>query len=49
MKALSLSPEDRHASVLDLQREIVAWQEGLIQGGDLGKMWKQFTGLVGRH
>jgi serine/threonine protein kinase len=49
MKALSLAPEDRHASVLDLQREIVAWQEGLIQGGDLGKMWKQFTGLVGRH
>lgn len=48
MKALQLHREDRHASVQELQREIAAWQEQSATGGELGKLWKQFTGLLAR-
>lgn len=46
LKALSYAAEDRHQSVGDLQREIAAWQDGIAAGADLGKLWKQFTGLL---
>ncbi|MEA3207409.1 MAG: eukaryotic-like serine/threonine-protein kinase [Chthoniobacter sp.] len=49
MKALSYERDDRHASVPELQREIAAWQEGTAAGADLGKIWKQFTGLLGQR
>ncbi len=49
MKALSYAREDRHQSVLELQREIRAWQEGATAGADLGALWKQFTGLLRQH
>jgi hypothetical protein len=48
MKALRLEREQRHASVIELQREVAAWQDGAATGADLGKLWKQFTGLLGR-
>lgn len=47
MKALRLNREDRHASVTELQHEIAAWQEQNASGGELGKLWKQFTGSLG--
>jgi hypothetical protein len=49
MKAMSYARDDRHQSVLELQREITAWQEGAASGGDLGAVWKQFTGLLRPH
>ncbi len=49
MKALSYDPTARHQSVLELQREVAAWQSGLGGGEhDLGALWKQFTGLLHR-
>ncbi len=36
MKALSLSPDDRHATVGELQKDITAWQEGATAHGDEG-------------
>jgi hypothetical protein len=48
MKALSVDREERHASVEDLQKEIAAWREGAL-GGEHGKLWKQFSGMLGRH
>jgi serine/threonine protein kinase len=48
MKALSVDREERHGSVEDLQREIAAWQEG-ASGGEHGRLWKQFSGILGRH
>lgn len=47
MKALRLAREERHATVQELQREIAAWQDQSAAGGELGKLWKQFTGLLG--
>jgi serine/threonine protein kinase len=49
MKALRLAREDRHASVKELQQEIAAWQDQSAAGGELGKVWKQFTGLLSRE
>ena len=50
MKALSLSRDDRHATVRKLQHDIAAWQEGAAAGsGESGGLWKGFTGLLGRH
>ncbi|MCE9611204.1 MAG: FHA domain-containing protein [Chthoniobacter sp.] len=50
MKALSLNRDDRHPTVRTMQQEIAAWQEGAAAGGgDAGKLWKGFTGLLGRH
>ena len=48
MKALSVDREERHASVGDLQREITAWREG-ASSGEHGNLWKQFSGMLGRH
>ena len=48
MKALSIDREERHASVEDLQRDITAWHEGGA-GGEHGRLWKQFSGMLGRH
>jgi serine/threonine protein kinase len=48
MKALSVDREVRHASVTDLQKEIGAWHEG-ASGAEHGKLWKQFSGILGRH
>ena len=48
MKALSVDREERHASVEELQREIAAWHEG-APGGEHGRLWKQFSGMLGRH
>ena len=48
MKALSVDREERHASVEDLQKEISAWHEG-ASSGEHGKLWKQFSGMLGRH
>ena len=49
MKALRLARDERHASVQELQSEIAAWQDQSAAGGELGKVWKQFTGLLGRE
>lgn len=49
MKALSYAREDRHQTVPEMQREITAWQESTTSGGDLGVLWKQFTGLLRHH
>ena len=50
MKALSLDRDDRHPTVRTLQQEIAAWQDGAAAGGtDAAKLWKGFTGLLGRH
>ena len=50
MKALSLARDDRHTTVRALQQEIATWQEGAGGGGtDAAKLWKGFTGLLGRH
>ena len=50
MKALSLARDDRPATVRKLQQEITAWQEGgTAAAGEPGKLWKGFTGLLGRH
>ena len=50
MKALSLSRDDRHATVRKLQYEIAAWQEGAATASaESGSLWKGFTGLLGRH
>ena len=46
-KALSFRREDRHASVAELQKQVRAWQEGLVEA-DGGKRWKGFAGLLGR-
>ena len=35
--------------VRKLQQEIAVWQEGAAGGADTGKLWKGFTGLLGRH
>jgi eukaryotic-like serine/threonine-protein kinase len=48
MKALSVDREERHASVEELQREIAAWHGG-VSGGEHGGLWKQFSGILGRH
>lgn len=48
MKALSVEREERHASVADMQKELIAWREG-VATGEHGKLWKQFTGILGRH
>jgi len=48
MKALRYEPDERHQTVLELQREIAAWQAGLGTESDLGALWKQFTGLLQR-
>lgn len=48
MRALSVEREERHASVGDMQKEITAWREGLATG-EAGKLWKHFTGILGRH
>jgi serine/threonine protein kinase len=49
MKALSNAPEDRPARVVELQQQISAWQHGSAVAIDPAKIWKQFTGLLGRH
>ena len=50
MKALSLARDDRHATVRKLQEDISAWQEAAAAGSaESGKLWKGFTGLLGRH
>lgn len=50
MKAMSLNRDDRHSTVRTLQQEIAAWQDGAAAGGtDAAKLWKGFTGLLGRH
>ena len=50
MKAMSLTRDERHPTVRTLQQEIAAWQEGAAAGGtDAAKLWKGFTGLLGRH
>jgi eukaryotic-like serine/threonine-protein kinase len=48
MKALSVDREERYASVEDLQKVIVLWQEGAAVA-EHGKLWKQFSGILGRH
>lgn len=47
MKALHANRFERHASVLALQREIAAWQHG--SAAEIGRRWKQFTGLMGKR
>jgi hypothetical protein len=50
MKAMSLSPDDRHSRVAELQAEIGAHQgasTARTEGG--GKLWKKMGGLLGRH
>jgi len=49
MKALSYNRDDRHQSVIELQRQITAWQENAATGADSGALWKQFTGLLRQH
>ena len=50
MKALSLTRDDRHATVRKLQQDIAAWQEGAAaDSSESGGLWKGFTGLLGRH
>jgi serine/threonine protein kinase len=49
MKALRLARDERHATVHELQQEIAVWQDQSAVGGELGKVWKQFTGLLGRE
>ena len=50
MKALSLTRDDRHATVRKLQHDIAAWQDGAAAGStESGGLWKGFTGLLGRH
>ena len=50
MKALSLTRDDRHATVRKLQQEISAWQEGAAAGSaESGGLWKGISGLLGRH
>jgi len=49
MKALHYDPNARHPSVLELQREVGAWQSGLGGGeSESGGLWKQFTGRLQR-
>jgi serine/threonine protein kinase len=49
-KALSLAPEDRYATVREVQQAIAAWQEGTTTApGEASKLWKGFTGLLSRH
>lgn len=48
MKALRLAREDRHETVPELQREVAAWQDQSATGGELGKLWNQFTGVLKR-
>jgi serine/threonine-protein kinase len=47
MKALSPSPESRHANVSELQAELAAWQDGLTVSGEHAKKWKVM--LARRH
>ncbi len=47
MKALSRAPEDRYASVRELQRDIAAFQAGAKQG-ESGH-WKPFGALLGKR
>lgn len=49
MKALRLARGERHATVHDLQHEIAAWQEQIAAGGELAKLWKQFSDLLRRE
>ena len=48
MKALSVDREERHPSVEDLQREITVWHEA-SSGGEQGRLWKRFSGILGRQ
>ena len=47
MKALHANRLERHASVLELQREVAAWQHGAA--ADSGRRWKQFAGFMGKR
>jgi serine/threonine-protein kinase len=48
-RALSFSREERFADATDLKKEIAIWLENSATGGEQTKIWKQFTGLLGRH
>lgn len=47
MKALSPAREDRQETVVALQQQVAAWQQGSA-AGDTGKLWKQFSGILNR-
>jgi tRNA A-37 threonylcarbamoyl transferase component Bud32 len=47
MKALSTVRAERHATVPHLQREVAAWQEGLVSIGEGGKLWKGAASFLG--
>ncbi len=48
IRALSSESNERHSEVSELQREVGAWQEGLLQGADATGIWKGVAGLLGR-
>lgn len=48
VRALSAEPADRFADASDLKKEISAWMEGAMTGGETPKGWK-LTSLLGRH
>ena len=49
MKALSLARDERYATVREVQKDLAAWQDGAVEGGESSGLWKQVTGLLGRH
>ncbi len=48
-KAMALEPAARYASVADLQRDILAYQNGFATSAEHASAWKQFTLLIRRN
>jgi serine/threonine protein kinase len=48
-KAMAFEPACRYASVLELQREIAAYQSGFATAAERAGLWRQFRLLVQRH
>lgn len=49
MRALSTSPQDRYASVIDLQRDIAAYQRGFATSAEVAGLGRQAVLLFNRH
>jgi serine/threonine protein kinase len=48
-RAMAFRREDRYGSVLELQREIGAYQRGFATEAERASLWKHFSLFVGRH
>lgn len=49
LKAMSLRPADRYASVKELQVDVAAYQSGFATSAEEANSWRRFKLLVGRH